>query len=209
MTYLITQTFVLLLIAALLGMLLGWYLTRISAAGTKASLLTRLRNAETESRRLKSELDTALATKTNCETECKSLVDQLAAAKAELGKAPPDNSAQIAELEAQLAECRVALEQAAETAMAATEAAVDVETASAAQPMLAGDGVESDDLQAIKGIGPKIAGILNELGIRRFEQIAAWTPENVEWVNEQLKFKGRVERESWIPQAKALMDGKG
>ena len=64
---------------------------------------------------------------------------------------------------------------------------------------------EADDLRQIKGIGPKIAGILEELGIRRFEQIAAWTPENVAWVNGHLKFKGRIEREKWIPQAEALI----
>ncbi len=214
MTYLITQTFVLLLIAALLGMLLGWYLTRISAASTKTSLLTRLRNAENESRKLKTELDAALATRTNCEAECKSLVDQLAAAKAELGSAT-DNSEQVAELEAQLAECRVALEQASETAIAATEAAAEAadpvaaDTGASGQPLLAGNDEAADNLQEIKGIGPKIAGILNDLGIRRFDQIAAWTPENIEWVNERLKFKGRIERESWIPQAKALMKAKG
>ena len=64
---------------------------------------------------------------------------------------------------------------------------------------------EPDNLQKIKGIGPKIAGILDELGIRRFDQIAAWTPENVAWVNDHLRFKGRIEREEWIPQARSLI----
>ena len=48
-------------------------------------------------------------------------------------------------------------------------------------------------------------GILNELGIHQFEQIAAWSATDVDWVNERLKFKGRIEREEWIPQAKALL----
>ena len=71
--------------------------------------------------------------------------------------------------------------------------------------LLAADTADVDDLQQIKGIGPKIAGILKDLGILRFEQIAEWTPENVSWVNAHLKFKGRIEREKWIPQAKALL----
>jgi NADH-quinone oxidoreductase subunit E len=65
----------------------------------------------------------------------------------------------------------------------------------------------ADDLQRIKGIGPKIADILQDLGIRRYAQIAAWTPDKVAWINDHLKFKGRVERERWIEQAKALIEG--
>ncbi|MGB5650300.1 MAG: helix-hairpin-helix domain-containing protein, partial [Sedimenticolaceae bacterium] len=67
------------------------------------------------------------------------------------------------------------------------------------------DDLEADDLQVIKGIGPKIAAKLERLGIRRFEQIAGWTPEDIERVNEKLRFKGRIEREKWIPQARALV----
>ncbi len=64
-----------------------------------------------------------------------------------------------------------------------------------------------DDLKRISGIGPKIEGILNELGIFHFDQIAAWTPENVAWVDGYLSFKGRIAREDWIGQAKTLASG--
>ncbi|MCF6328910.1 MAG: hypothetical protein L3J02_03815 [Henriciella sp.] len=64
-----------------------------------------------------------------------------------------------------------------------------------------------DDLTEIVGIGPRIAEVLNELGIWSFGQIAAWTPENAAWVEQHLSFKGRVEREGWIEQAKDLLDG--
>ena len=63
---------------------------------------------------------------------------------------------------------------------------------------------KANDLKRINGVGPKIEGILNGLGIYRFDQIAAWTRENVDWVDEQLKFKGRIDRENWIEQAKTL-----
>lgn len=63
---------------------------------------------------------------------------------------------------------------------------------------------DANDLKRISGVGPKIEGILNSLGIYRFDQIASWTRENIEWVDEQLKFKGRIDREGWIDQAKKL-----
>lgn len=61
-----------------------------------------------------------------------------------------------------------------------------------------------DDLTAISGIGPRIAELLNELGIWTHAQIAAWRPEHTAWVEQHLSFKGRVGREEWIEQATAL-----
>ena len=63
----------------------------------------------------------------------------------------------------------------------------------------------ADDLLVIKGIGPKINGILNSLGIYHYAQIAAWTPAQMDWVEEKLDFKGRIGREDWIAQARKLM----
>ena len=63
---------------------------------------------------------------------------------------------------------------------------------------------EGDDLTAIGGIGPKIQEVLNGFGIFHYDQIAAWTPENVEWVDDHLAFEGRIEREQWVQQAEAL-----
>ena len=63
---------------------------------------------------------------------------------------------------------------------------------------------EKDDLKAIAGIGPKIEGILNDLGVFRFSQIADWTPEQIEWIDARLSFKGRILREQWVSQAKRL-----
>jgi len=62
-------------------------------------------------------------------------------------------------------------------------------------------------LKKISGIGPKIEGILNGLGVYHFDQIAAWTPENITWVDGHLKFKGRIGRENWLEQAKTLAGG--
>ncbi len=74
--------------------------------------------------------------------------------------------------------------------------------------LLAPKNGQADNLKEIKGIGPKIENILNELGIYHFEQIASWTPENAKWIDNFLAFKGRVEREQWISQAEILSKGE-
>ncbi|MEM6905692.1 MAG: NADH:ubiquinone oxidoreductase [Pseudomonadota bacterium] len=63
-----------------------------------------------------------------------------------------------------------------------------------------------DDLTQIKGIGPKLADLCNSMGFYHFDQIAAWTEEEIAWVDENLEgFKGRVTRDDWVGQAKAMM----
>ncbi|AKI00368.1 NADH-quinone oxidoreductase, E subunit [Hoeflea sp. IMCC20628] len=64
-----------------------------------------------------------------------------------------------------------------------------------------------DDLKMISGVGPKIEGILHSLGIYTFAQVAAWKKAEREWVDGYLSFKGRIEREDWLNQAKALAKG--
>lgn len=61
-----------------------------------------------------------------------------------------------------------------------------------------------DDLKAISGVGPKLEGVLNSLGIWTYGQIAALTPYEVAWVDDYLQFKGRIERDGWIAQAADL-----
>ena len=67
---------------------------------------------------------------------------------------------------------------------------------------------KADDLLIIKGIGPKLNGVLNGLGIKRFDQIANWSAGDVDKVDDHLgQFKDRIGREEWIPQAKLLAAG--
>ncbi|WP_050602771.1 NADH-quinone oxidoreductase subunit NuoE [Ruegeria sp. 6PALISEP08] len=67
---------------------------------------------------------------------------------------------------------------------------------------------KADDLKLLKGVGPKLEETLNELGFYHYDQIAAWTPEQVAWVDARLKFKGRIERDGWIAQAAQLAAGE-
>jgi NADH-quinone oxidoreductase subunit E len=64
-----------------------------------------------------------------------------------------------------------------------------------------------DDLKLISGVGPKFEAILNGLGIYKFEQVASWQKRQREWVDGYLNFKGRIERDDWVKQAKALAKG--
>jgi len=64
-----------------------------------------------------------------------------------------------------------------------------------------------DDLKRIKGVGAVLEKTLNELGIYQFKQIAAFTRDEVEWVDDSLSFPGRIDREEWIDQAKKLSEG--
>ncbi len=69
-------------------------------------------------------------------------------------------------------------------------------------------GGTPDDLKMIKGVGPKLEDLLNELGFFHFDQVAGWGAEEVAWVDQNLKgFKGRVSRDNWVEQATALASG--
>lgn len=64
-----------------------------------------------------------------------------------------------------------------------------------------------DDLKKIKGIGPKLETLCHELGIFHFDQIAAWGPEEIAWMDANLEgFRGRVSRDEWVSQARAFCD---
>lgn len=74
------------------------------------------------------------------------------------------------------------------------------------QDETASEAIEAQDkLTRIKGIGPVLEGKLNSLGITQLSQIAIWGEPDIERVSEQLSFKGRIEREEWVKQAKDLM----
>ncbi|OJG00220.1 hypothetical protein [Pararhizobium antarcticum] len=63
----------------------------------------------------------------------------------------------------------------------------------------------ADDLKRISGIGPKLEQVLNGMGIRQYADIARWTAKDAQRVDEQLGFSGRVGRDEWVAQARALM----
>jgi predicted flap endonuclease-1-like 5' DNA nuclease len=64
-----------------------------------------------------------------------------------------------------------------------------------------------DDLKRIRGIGVLIENRLNAMGIVSYEQIANWTAQDIDRVSQSLDFKGRIERENWVEQARILASG--
>lgn len=65
----------------------------------------------------------------------------------------------------------------------------------------------ADDLKKLSGVGPALEKKLLENGVATFAQIAAWTEADIAEFDEKLSFKGRIEREGWVDQAKELAKG--
>lgn len=64
-----------------------------------------------------------------------------------------------------------------------------------------------DDLKRIRGIGVLIEKKLNSLGVASYDQIANWTADDIAHVSDVLDFRGRIERENWVEQARILSAG--
>ena len=88
----------------------------------------------------------------------------------------------------------------AKKAAAKTEEAPKAAAKKAAPKAAAG----SDDLKLLSGVGPALEKKLHENGVTSFAQIAAWGEAEIAEFDEKLSFKGRIEREGWVEQAKAL-----
>lgn len=181
--FLLGEIWLLLLIAAVLGLVVGWLIW----GGRKAADHTQ---CEAEASRLRNELNAARAKIEDCEAKAASLRDDLA--KAAAPAAPVAAAAPAPEPEPQP-------EPVAEAV--ASDDSVGTKPTTLAAPR---DGTP-DDLKRIKGIGPKLEALCNRLGFWHFDQIAAWSDDEIAWVDVNLEaFKGRVTRDNWVAQAKDL-----
>lgn len=162
----------------------------------------------------------AQAAKIKADTEAAAKAKADAAATA--AKADADAQAEAARVKAELdaakakAEAdRAAKAQSKEKSVAASVAGVgSAAAAGASSPgtrpaaLDGARGGNADDLKKIKGVGPKMEKMCNGLGFYHFDQIAAWTADEVSWVDQNLEgFKGRVTRDNWVEQAKLLATG--
>ncbi|MCR8547289.1 50S ribosomal protein L21 [Salipiger sp. P9] len=84
------------------------------------------------------------------------------------------------------------------------KAAVGAGSVAAAPKAAAPAAAAGDDLTKLSGVGPALQKKLIAAGVTSFAQIAAWTEADVAEFDEKLSFKGRIEREGWIEQAKEL-----
>lgn len=176
--FLLAEIWGLLALAALLGLIVGWLIwgTRRSSGRVADPAVT-----VAETVRLKAALETCTAERNRALAKISALGAELVAARA----TPTPVEA---------AEARVA----APVASVATEARAPARLAAARNDA-------PDDLKLIKGIGPKMEALCHRLGFYHFDQIAAWTPAELAWVDDNLEdFKGRASRDNWIGQARAL-----
>ncbi|MGH6696021.1 hypothetical protein [Sphingopyxis sp.] len=72
----------------------------------------------------------------------------------------------------------------------------------AAKPAPAAPKTGADNLQLLKGVGPKLVVLLNGLGVTSFQQIADWTDADIARIDPQLgTFQGRIARDNIVDQA--------
>ena len=84
---------------------------------------------------------------------------------------------------------------------------IDLEN-NAPPPLLGGPGMP-DDLKLIVGVGPVLERMLYQLGITAYRQIARWTERDVDEFDARLhEFPGRIRRDGWVTQARALHQSK-
>ncbi|WP_299321969.1 hypothetical protein [Parasphingopyxis sp.] len=92
-----------------------------------------------------------------------------------------------------------------ESAEAEPELETEPEPDTPPSPFLTEPDGDPDNLTLIKGVGPKLADMLHDLGVFHFAQIADWGEHQVTEVDSQLgSFRGRIERDRWVDQARLL-----
>lgn len=103
------------------------------------------------------------------------------------------------------AEAAPAPKKAAKKAAPKAEASTQAPAATAAPKNLLTEAKgEADDLKKISGVGPKLEGTLNSIGVYHFWQIAEWNADDIAHMDDLLSFKGRIDRDDWVAQATAF-----
>lgn len=172
MTYLITQIWLCLLIAAVLGFVIGWLLRGLCKCQQNDN-----HNLESDnSQQLQADLDACNKKLLAAE---RSIVDLEASASAKV-------------------------ETSVQPVAALSPSGMDMSN----KPTLLLDAAPAqvDDLKRIKGVGNVLEKLLHELGIYQFAQVADFDRTTIDWIDERLKFKGRIDRDEWVAQAKVLRD---
>ena len=133
------------------------------------------------------------------DSEAESMRRRLANTRAE--------TVQLEELARERAQLFRELADAGEATARYRQLVVDIET-NAPPRILAGAG-EPDDLKLIVGVGPVLERMLHGLGVATFRQIAHWTDRDIAEFDSKLpEFPGRIVRDQWVTQARALHESK-
>ena len=224
MFYLLIQMFLYMFVALLLGLWLGWMLSKRGymeeirqamgllpdedvPAMASGDLEAEYRRLQSDNARITEELARANTERNALQND---LDDCMAARKADSatgsGAATATaaaTSAAAAAVSAPTAAATPTIVEAPKVSVSDAVASVDVGTKP--EGLSGPRGGKADDLKEIKGIGPKLEEMLHGMGFYHFDQIAGWGPDELAWVDENLEgFKGRASRDEWIKQAKVL-----
>ncbi len=156
--------------------------------------------------------DAARAIELYCDLIARSALDGMASAMGSAGidigaavDAPVEELPQVEEKKAEETPA-VKVEKKPAKKVAKKEVA-PAESAGTKPELLAAAPESKDDLKNIGGVGPKLEETLNKLGVYHFAQVAAWSADEVQWVDDNLSFKGRIDRDDWVGQAAELVKG--
>jgi len=194
MSYLFFQTFLWILAAFILGLLIGWWFCGRCKCNKSTDTSVSTSNS------LKSEVSSSTATVSSSTASNSTKNKKATTAKVAAGTA-------AAAATTAKAKAKTKKKPVAKTSKAKADAAVDVDDGWKPQGFTSRPS-DADELKRIKGIGPVIEKTLNGLGVYQFKQIASFDKDNISWVENYLSFPGRIEREDWISQAKDLAAGK-
>lgn len=187
----------------------GDWQARITRQREEAAIKIASEKAAAEAK-AKAEAETAAATAKAGPTDVKTAPAPQAAAPARPKPSEPKQPASAAQDTPSATGKAIKDTPAKAPAAKAVPAADPAPAVAESRPQLltAARGGKGDDLELIWGVGPKLGKMLNEMGIWHFDQVAAWTPAELAWVDARLTgFKGRAVRDDWISQAKKLATG--
>lgn len=209
--FLLSEIWVLLALAALLGLFVGWLIWGRREVVIDTSEADRLRAdlaaCNSKGTDLSKRLTAAEARAAEFEARAAHAAER-AAAERFVAAAPKASMAMpVMAKPAAIAKPVAKAKPAANEAPAAAEPAAG--TKAKPKGLSAAREGKADDLKLVKGIGPKLEILCNKLGFYHFDQIANWTAAEIAWVDENLEgFKGRVTRDEWVVQARDLAAGK-
>lgn len=158
--------------------------------------------------------DAARAIELYCNLIAKAALDGIARSSSDHGV---DLGAQTeTPVEAVVASAPVSVEEVAEPVAPVAEVAEPVAEVAVEAPaeekstgmMFAAQAGDPDDLKKISGVGPVIEKKLHALGITKYAQIAEFSKDDIEKVDEELNFKGRIDRDNWLEQAAEFAKGE-
>jgi predicted flap endonuclease-1-like 5' DNA nuclease len=197
-------------------------LTQTPSASATAQLEQRLGATQIELRKLGSERHTLRARLRREADRLSELESALRAEKELRRQASDEHQAALAGLRMRLSEVEAArdrelarLHAELAQAKAATASAIDEARAAVAAMQAAAHVVETESarppkvlprgLRRIRGIGPAYQRLLEQLGVTRVEQVAAWSEQDIVVFADKLKTRPeRIRKDDWVGQAKRL-----